>query len=364
MNFRKNFALVGFFALSFAVGIQSVYAAPATSELTVHSKYGPNEIDGYYTVLSQNGIVLETGFTPTTFTVNNGEMYNVAMHNYEDFEFLMWEDTGSGISNKDIAISTDADIFAAYGSLLDPAPPGTSELTITTVDELGNEIFGYWTVLYQYGLMIKTGFSPLTVDLNSGEDYEVFVGDWDGVNFDHHEDGSTQNPYPISINSDKEIFVSYAEPSPMADIALTIAGVPFLGNGVGDADFTMTVTNNGILSAENVIFDMSGTIATGMPSSADISLTYVCGTFMDPSCNVSILNPGECLEKTAPPGSFGSTCNLGNMAPSTTITLVEHVDIKSGGTGDMTVSASVSTSTFDSNPLNDSGSLTVNDPGT
>jgi len=359
----KLVMLVGFFLFSLVSGIPAVEAQSGTSELTVHSQYGLNEIMGYYTVLSQNGVVLETDFTPATFTVNDDEIYNVALHNFEDYEFLMWQDTGSAISNKDIAISTDADFIADYGNILDPSPLGTSELTVSTVNSSGDEIFGYWTVLYQNGIVLKTGFSPMIADLNNGDDYEVYVGDWDGVNFNHHEDGGELNPYPISINSNKEILVSYSEPEPMADLGLTVVGVPFLGNGVGDADFTITLVNNGPNTAENVIFDMTGIIETGFPTSSDISLTNVCSTFGDPGCIAGILNPGECLVKDAPPGSFGSTCNLGNIAPFTTITLEEHVDIKSGATGEMTVSASVSSDIADPNSVNDASSDTVNDPG-
>jgi len=360
---NKLVIFAGFFLFSLVSSIQAVEAEPGTSELSVHSQYGLNEIMGYYTVLSQNGVVLETDFTPSTFTVNNDEVYNVALHSFEEYEFLMWQDTGSAISNKDFAISSDADFIADYGNILDPSPLGTSELTVSTVNSSGDEIFGYWTVLFQNGFVQKTGFSPMTVDLNNDEDYEVFVGDWDGVNFSHHEDGSDLNPYPISIYSNKEILVSYLEPGPMVDLELTVVGVPFLGNGVGDADFTMTLVNNSPNTAENVIFDMEGTIETGVPTSSDMTLTNVCATFMEPGCNASILNPGECLLKDAPPGSYGSTCNLGNMAPFTTITLEEHVDIKSGATGEMTVSASVSSDTADANSVNDSSSDTVNDPG-
>ena len=357
--------LAGFLILSVVNGIQSVDAQVAgTSEITVTSQYDSNEIVGYYTVLSQNGVVLETDYTPATFTVNNLELYNVEVHNFEDYEFLMWQDTGSAISNKDFAISGDAVISADYGNISDPAPLGTSELTVKTENSSGDEIIGYWTTLYQNGAILKTGFSPMTLDLNNGEDYEVFMSDFDVMAFDHFGDGTEDSIYPISITSNTEIVASYSEPEPTADLELTVVGVPFLGNGVGDADFTMTLVNNGPNTAENVMFDMSGTIETDAPTSSDIALTNVCWTFGDPSCVAESLNPGECLVKSAPPGNYGGTCNLGNIASSTTITLQEHVDIKSGATGDMTVTASVTSDTTDPNTVNDTSEDTVNDPGT
>ena len=357
--------LAGFLILSLVNGVQSVEAqVSGTSEITVSSQYDASEIVGYYTVLSQNGVVLETDYTPATFTVNNKELYNVELHNYEDYHFLLWQDTGSAIANKDFAISGDAEFTANYGNMADPSPPGTSELTVKTVNSSGDEILGYWTTLYQNGAVLKTGFSPMTLDLNNGEDYEIFMSDFDGVTFDHFDDGSEESLYPISITANSEIIATYSEPGPTADLELTVVGVPFLGNGVGDADFTMTLVNNGPNTAQNVMFDMSGTIETDAPTSSDISLTNVCWTFGDPSCVQENLNPGECLVKSAPPGNYGGTCNLGDIAPSTTITLVEHVDMKSGGTGDMTVSASVSSDTADPNTVNDSSSDTVTDSGT
>ena len=368
MEFKPKLVivLVSFLILSVVSSIQAVDAqeVPGTSEITVTSQYGPNEIVGYYTVLSQNGVVFESDFTPATFSVTNDEIYNVEVHNYEAFEFLMWQDTGSAISNQDFSISSDTEITADYGNTSDPSPLGTSELTVSTVNSFGDEIFGYWTALYQNGEMLRTGYSPMTLDLNNGEDYEVLMGDYEGVTFDHFDDGTEESSYPISINSNREIIASYSEPEPSADLGLTVVGVPFLGNGVGDADFTMTLVNNGPNTAENVMFDITGTIETDPPTSSDITLTNVCWTFGDPGCVAGILNPGECLVKTAPPGSYGGTCNLGNMAPSTTIILVEHVDIKSGATGEMTVSASVSSDTADPNSANDASNYTVNDPGT
>lgn len=180
-----------------------------TSEIIVHTQYGSTEITGYYTVLSQDGVTLETDFTPTIFTVNNGETYNVEVHNFENFEFLTWQDTGSKIASRDFAVSSNTDFIAEYGNIADPLPPGTSELTVRTVNSSGDEIFGYWTVLYQDENMLRTGFSPVSFDLNNGEDYEILLGDYGGVIFDHFEDDAEENPYQISINENKELNAFY-----------------------------------------------------------------------------------------------------------------------------------------------------------
>src|SRR5688500_10979523 len=56
------------------------YADAGQSNLRITTvDSGGGQIAGYYTVLSQNGAVLDTGFSPADFTVNNGEEYVVSV---------------------------------------------------------------------------------------------------------------------------------------------------------------------------------------------------------------------------------------------------------------------------------------------
>jgi len=219
-----------------------------TSLITIHSLHGSTEIIGYFTVLSQNGVVLETSFTPAILTVNDGETYNVGVEDFGDFEFWRWQDTGSNIANRDFAISSDRDFYAEYRRMTDPSPQGTSKLTVRTVNSSGDEIFGYWTVLVQGGAVHDIGFSPTNFLLNNDVDYEIFMGDWAGVNFDHFEDGSTNIPYPISINGNTEIIVHYSETSTPSFLDLAVVNLDsdnvsvLLGDGTGSFG---TATNFG-----------------------------------------------------------------------------------------------------------------------
>jgi hypothetical protein len=181
-----------------------------TSSITVHTVDSSGEIFGYYTVLSQGGVVKETGFSAATFTVNNGETYNVGVQDSGDLKFDHWQDTGSTIANRDISITSITELFAVYRNITDPSPsPGTQKLIVRTVNSSGEEIFGYWTVLLQSSTVLQTGFSAEGFIVNNGENYEVSMGDYNGVNFDHWEDGSTDNPRTFSLTSDKTFTAYY-----------------------------------------------------------------------------------------------------------------------------------------------------------
>ena len=181
-----------------------------TSEIIVHTVYSTGEIFGYYTVLSQGGVIQETGYSPATFTVNNGETYNVEVQDFENFDFVKWQDTSSTMDNRDIAVSSNTEYFAEYENITDPSTiQDTSKLVVRTVDSSGEEITGYWTVLLQEGVVVQTGFSPKGFVVNNGETYEVLVGGWAGINFHHWEDNSSVNHRTFSITSDATFTASY-----------------------------------------------------------------------------------------------------------------------------------------------------------
>lgn len=200
---------VSLFAASFTAS--HAFAQTGTSKITVRTVDSSGEIFGYFTVLSQGIFGLATGYTASSFTVNNGETYNVGVQNYGDFEFDHWLDTGSTVANRDFAITSDTEYYAVYRNINDPADPNASRLTIRTVNSAGEEITGYWTVFYQDSAVVQTGFSPERFIANDGETYEVFMGDFAGKSFDHWEDGSTENPRTFSITSDQTFTANYNE---------------------------------------------------------------------------------------------------------------------------------------------------------
>lgn len=186
--------------------------ASGTSDITVHTLDSSGEIFGYFTVLSQGASGLATDFTATTFTLNNGETYNVGVQDFGDMKFDYWQDTGFQIANRDILATANADLFAVYRNIMDPSPsPDTPKLIVRTVNSSGEEMTGYWTTLLQGGVGLQTGFSPEAFIVNSGESYEILMGNFGGMSFDHWADGSTDNPRTYSITSDETYTAYYME---------------------------------------------------------------------------------------------------------------------------------------------------------
>ncbi len=73
-------------------------------------------------------------------------------------------------------------------------------------------ISGYllqWVAIFQGGVIVDSGFSPMTFTLNIGESYEVGAGSFGATVFDHWEDASTDNPRPFSITTDTTYTASY-----------------------------------------------------------------------------------------------------------------------------------------------------------
>lgn len=106
---------------------------------------------------------------------------------------------------------------AAAGMLVMPhsqsasATLSESTLTIKSRDTDGNPISGYWTVLYDgNGNVVKTGFTPATFTLQTGQQYRIGMGNFGSYSFDHWLDSaSTANPRSISINASTQLTAVY-----------------------------------------------------------------------------------------------------------------------------------------------------------
>src|SRR5437667_9641003 len=71
------------------------------SQLTINTQDGNDSaLSGYYTALFQNGSVVGTGFSPTVFTLNDGQIYVVQVDDYGSYHFDHWQDTGGTTSGK------------------------------------------------------------------------------------------------------------------------------------------------------------------------------------------------------------------------------------------------------------------------
>jgi hypothetical protein len=126
--------------------------AITTSTLTVSTQdSNRNAITGYYTELDQNGNYVASGFTPYTFTLNNGQTYTVSVNNYGNYQFDHWLDTGSVTASRVISISSNGIITAVYRTI----PQSPTGLTATASS---SQINLSWTAPADNGGSPITGY--------------------------------------------------------------------------------------------------------------------------------------------------------------------------------------------------------------
>ena len=106
----------------------SVQSTPVS--LTVSSQdIAGKALTGMWTVLSQGGTTVATGFTPVTFTLNSAAQYSVGMGDYQTFLSDHWQDTGSLSNTRRVSITTNSQLVAVY-RICTPTS-GTSSISLT-----------------------------------------------------------------------------------------------------------------------------------------------------------------------------------------------------------------------------------------
>ena len=97
----------------------TTYPSVATnSKLTVSTQnLNGASISGQYIELWQNGVQIDGGFSPVTFTLQDGPQYTVIADNYLTNMFDHWLDTGSKNNSRNISITTDTNITAVYRTI-------------------------------------------------------------------------------------------------------------------------------------------------------------------------------------------------------------------------------------------------------
>lgn len=66
----------------------------------------------------------------------------------------------------------------------------SANVIVNSVDSSYNPIAGYYTILYQNGAAVNSGFTPATFSTTSGQSYAIEVQDYGSYHFDHWSDGS------------------------------------------------------------------------------------------------------------------------------------------------------------------------------
>lgn len=205
----------------------AITVTQGTSTLTVRTADAAgNPITGYYTVLSQDGAIVRTAFSPASFTLNSGQTYRVSVSDYGNYAFDHWND-GSTVRQKTVTGGQATTLTAYYKS----AAPKAVNLMVESEDLVGDSITGLWTVVKKGGVTVKTGYTPLTYTAEAGSTYEVSVANYGNYEFDHWQGGGSGSTRQVTPNSDTTLTAVYStgEPDP---VILTIRSVGLDGSPI------------------------------------------------------------------------------------------------------------------------------------
>jgi len=115
-------------------------ATPTPYTLTINSvDLTGNLTTGYYTTIHEGDTLLQTGFTPMTFTGTGGTTYTVDTQDYQGINFHHWED-GSTVGARDVILNSNTTVTAYYidinGDVIAPVVSAnpTSGTFVSSVD--------------------------------------------------------------------------------------------------------------------------------------------------------------------------------------------------------------------------------------
>jgi hypothetical protein len=202
-----------------------------------------NTIDGYWTVLYNSaGSSLATGYTPSVYTLNSGAGYQVEADGYAPCTFSHWEGGGLTGSTQDpapITIDSPTTITAVYsgsacgpqvansstpsvtpatlsttststttGSSTSISSSGSPSVTVESLDQNGQTITGYWTVLYSgSGSQIATGYTAKTFKVTAGASYSIELDGYNGCSFQYWQDTTNSGDLNFTAVSGQQAFV-------------------------------------------------------------------------------------------------------------------------------------------------------------
>jgi hypothetical protein len=235
---------------------------PSVTVRSVDVGNGNSEIYGYYTTLSQNGAVVNTGFTPVTFDLASGETYEILVYDYGSHFFNYWVDNGSHVRQRTIT-AADGEILltAGYGTSpsaeqdfaisadspmsVQAGASGASTVTVTSVNGLNSavtlsmssEVPGI-TGSFDANPVIPSPNESETSMLTVNVDSSVPAGDYNLI-----VTGTTSSG--ISHSDTIALTVSTDQPPPSGESSVTIRSIDSGTNSPINGYYTILYDSNG-----------------------------------------------------------------------------------------------------------------------
>ncbi len=201
-----KFLLAGFFILVLSsspeIFSNVVYASTInTSTLTINTQAeNGTVITGLFVALEDplTSNIISWGYSPASFTVQNGVSYLVVPSDYNNIVFDNWSDNGSHIREKSISITNDDVITATYR---DKSTIGPSIVTVKSTSDTGNSLPGFYTILQQNGRTIKDGYTPQSFGVNNTQKYQTAVADYGNYTFYRWTDNVANRLHSITTGN-------------------------------------------------------------------------------------------------------------------------------------------------------------------
>lgn len=157
------------------------------------------EIKGLWIEVKKNDKVLLTGFSPTTFLLQDGT-YQVAASNYQNFIFDRWQD-GQTTNYQNIKLAASTQITAIYKNEL-------VDLGVESFDNFGNTINGMHVTILNNGNTIDEGFTPLYTRLPPGQ-YTIIASSYNYYEFEKWEDNSNMISRQLNLMTNTDVEAYY-----------------------------------------------------------------------------------------------------------------------------------------------------------
>jgi hypothetical protein len=221
----------------------STPSTTGTSQLTISSQTTTGtSIPGFWNVLyDSTGKTLATGYTPSSYTLNNGQSYSVEADSYASCNFARWQDTGSTNYLRSITVTGNTNLVAVYicgtSSTTTTSSTSTASTSTTTSSTThsstttktstssssgtkvtikvrsstlaGVQFSGMWTTVQSSGKSLAMGYTTLSFNGLSGNTYTVCVANYQTTTFSHWSDGSTNPCKAVTPKSDTIITAIY-----------------------------------------------------------------------------------------------------------------------------------------------------------
>ncbi|TBR10481.1 MAG: hypothetical protein EPO62_03495 [Candidatus Nitrosotenuis sp.] len=80
-----------------------------------------------------------------------------------------------------------------------------ASMNVYSADLSGTKFPGMWVELWRSGVLLQQGYTPFSTYVQTGAQYEVYMGNWQNIMFDHWDDGSTDPRRTITPIQDVDL---------------------------------------------------------------------------------------------------------------------------------------------------------------